>query len=150
MVEVISRMENLGAGVTRYGCTLHGYLDQHEKETFVLPRYLARVRTGNNEEFFFLKNEDERSRFYADTKTLGQRLQVHTEINSMMADTLGYVPDRWLCNWAHALVRDRWGLRAEHKTTTALIAAATLGGSLWWNRGVSGGLWRTVRSWMGC
>jgi len=89
------------------------------------------------------------SRYYPDTKTLGQRLQVHAEINSMMADTLGYVPDRWLSNWAHTLLRDTWGLKPERKSTTALIALFTLGASLWWNRGVSRSLRRTVRSWLG-
>ncbi len=66
VVEVISRLEVLGGGVTRYGCTLASYLDQHDEKTFDLPRYLARVRTGNNEEFFFLKDEDDRSKFYQD------------------------------------------------------------------------------------
>ena len=66
VVEIISRMEVLGAGVTRYGCSLYAYLDQHNHDTFALPRYLARVRTGNSEEFFFLEDEDARSRFYAD------------------------------------------------------------------------------------
>jgi len=88
------------------------------------------------------------SRFYPDTKTLGQRLQVHAEINSMMVDTLGYAPDKWLFNWAHALVQGKMGLKSEKKLTTALIAAASLGAGLWWNREVSGEMWRTVKSWL--
>lgn len=88
------------------------------------------------------------SRFYPDNKTLGQRRQVHTEINAMMRETLGYVPDKWLCNWAHTLLRDTLGFDPAKKYTTVLIAAATLGASVWWNNGVSGSLWRVVKSWL--
>lgn len=88
------------------------------------------------------------SRFYPDTKTLGQRLPVHAEINRMFAETLGQTPDRWLCNWAHTLVRDTWGLDPSKKYATALVAAAALGAALWWNRRVPGSLWRTVKSWL--
>lgn len=88
------------------------------------------------------------SRFYPDNKTLGQRRQVHTEINHMMRDSLGYVPDKWLCNWAHTLLRDTLGFDPAKKYTTVLIAAATLGASVWWNNGVSGSLWRVVKSWL--
>jgi hypothetical protein len=97
--------------------------------------------------FDYLEQKLAGSRFYPDTKTLGQRLQVHTEINSMMADTLGYVPDKWLCNWAHTLLRDKMGFDPAKKYTTVLIAAAALGASLWWNKGISRNLTNIVGSW---
>lgn len=98
--------------------------------------------------FCYIERKLAGSRFYPDTKTLGQRLAVHAEINDMMADTLGRVPDKWLCNWAHALVRDKLGLHSGGKPATALIAAATLGASLWWNKGISKELWSTVKGWV--
>jgi DNA gyrase subunit B len=64
IVEALARLEALGAGVTRYGCALHLYLDQHQPETYALPKYVARVRTGNQEEFRFLTDDDSRVRFY--------------------------------------------------------------------------------------
>jgi DNA gyrase subunit B len=64
IVEALARLEGLGAGVTRYGCALHLYLDQHQPETYALPKYVARVRTGNQEEFRFLTDDDSRVRFY--------------------------------------------------------------------------------------
>lgn len=99
--------------------------------------------------FDYIERKLAGSRFYPDTKTLGQRLAVHTEINSMMAGALGYVPDRWLCNWAHTLLRDKMGFDPAKRYTVALIAAASLGASLWWNKGVSRSLWATVKGWMG-
>ena len=98
--------------------------------------------------FDFIEKKLAGSRLYPDTKTLGQRLPVHREINAMMAATLGSVPDKWLCNWAHALVRDTIGFDPARKSATVLVAVAALSASLWWNKRVSASLWRTVRSWL--
>jgi len=64
IVQILSRMEVVGRGVTRYGCDFATYLDQHHKESQELPRYIARIRTGNVEEFRYLRNDDERSAFH--------------------------------------------------------------------------------------
>lgn len=88
------------------------------------------------------------SRLYAENKTLGFRLAVHTEINAMLFDSLGYVPDKWLCNWAHVLLRDKLGLDPGGRAFGPLTAATSLGASLWWNHAIAPSLWRTVRSWM--
>ncbi len=64
IVEIFSRVETLGHGITRYACQLSTYLDANENGK--LPKYIARVRIGNKEEFKFLFNDDERSRFYVE------------------------------------------------------------------------------------
>jgi DNA gyrase subunit B len=64
LVEALSRLEMVGRGVTRYGCDFASYLDNHDPETYALPRYVARVRTGNEEAFHFLKNDDARTAFH--------------------------------------------------------------------------------------
>ena len=64
IVEILSRLEMIGKGVSRYGCGLAKYLDQHDIQSHALPRYLVRIRTGNSESFKFLKNDEERSEFY--------------------------------------------------------------------------------------
>lgn len=66
VVEMLARLEALGKAVTRYGCALHDYLDQKNPETHQLPQYIARIRTGNDEAFRFLHNDEERSRFYVE------------------------------------------------------------------------------------
>jgi DNA gyrase subunit B len=66
IVESLARLELLGNGVTRYGCPLDTYLDQHDGE--VLPKYLVRIRTGNDEAFRFLKNEEQRVSFIAEER----------------------------------------------------------------------------------
>ena len=66
IVETLSRLETLAAAVTRYGCPWHQYLDQHRKKGHQLPKYLARIRTGNEEDFRFLFDDTARSRFYTE------------------------------------------------------------------------------------
>lgn len=64
LVEALSRLETIGRGVTRYGCDFATYLDQHVEGSYELPRYIVRVRTGNEEEFHFLKDDDGRIAFH--------------------------------------------------------------------------------------
>lgn len=63
-VEAISRIETLGRGVSRYGCPVYSYLDAHDEKTHELPKYIARIRTGNQEEYEFLNTDEDRSSFY--------------------------------------------------------------------------------------
>ena len=63
LVESLAALEKLGAGVTRFGASLADYLDLHDPETHVLPRYVARIREGNKETDEFLADEAARARF---------------------------------------------------------------------------------------
>lgn len=64
LVEMLSRLETLGHGITRYACSLSTYLDTNREGK--LPKYIARVRTGNKEEFKYIFDEDERSKFFVE------------------------------------------------------------------------------------
>ena len=64
LVGILSQLEMLGRGVTRYGCDFATYLDQHQPQTRLLPRYIARIRTGNQEEFRYLINDEARAAFH--------------------------------------------------------------------------------------
>jgi DNA gyrase subunit B len=66
LVDCICKIETLGHGVQRHGCPLGKYLDRHDPDTFELPKYLAKIRIGNVEEFVFLGGDDARAAFYAE------------------------------------------------------------------------------------
>jgi len=59
------------------------------------------LRYGRSTDFYYLRETLAYSRFYADTKTLGQRLAVHCEINEMMKAAFGIAPEKWVLTYAH-------------------------------------------------
>ena len=63
LTDLFLRIEAVGKGINRYGCTLRRLLSHYEEETRSLPRYLARIRTGNEEELRFLKDLESRAGF---------------------------------------------------------------------------------------
>src|SRR5207248_93919 len=68
IVESLAALEKLGTGVTRYGATLAEYLDAHDPATHELPRYIIRVREGNQESHTFLKDETALKQYIAENK----------------------------------------------------------------------------------
>lgn len=84
--------------------------------------------------FAYLQEKLAGSRLYADNKTLSARINVHGEINDMFKRTMGTVPDRWLFNYAHA-VMDSKIKRDEHPSryTLGLIISSAIA-SWRWNR----------------
>jgi len=65
IVEHLAALEKLGTSVTRHGASLPEYLEAHDRETHALPRYLARIRSGNDERHEFLRDEAARAHFVA-------------------------------------------------------------------------------------
>ncbi len=63
IVEIFAQLERIGGAVSRHGGSLGEYLEQYSKDDHTLPRYLARVREGNEETFVFLKSETDRAAF---------------------------------------------------------------------------------------
>ena len=67
IIQSLDQLDHLGRGVTRYGCALTTYLDQQRRDLDrQLPQFLARVRTGNQETYTCLFDDDERARFYTE------------------------------------------------------------------------------------
>ncbi|MEX2044638.1 MAG: DNA gyrase subunit B, partial [Opitutus sp.] len=89
IVENLAALEKLGAGVTRYGASLAEYLDAHDPANHELPRYIIRIRAGNQESHIFLKNETA-LKVYIEANRLNADLTEQTENG---ADTAS-APDR--------------------------------------------------------
>ncbi len=87
IVENLAALEKLGVGVTRYGASLTAYLDQHDRETQALPRYVARLREGNKEWHEFLRDEAARSEFV-------QRNGLDADLDSPEVPTNGVEPTK--------------------------------------------------------
>jgi glycosyltransferase involved in cell wall biosynthesis len=75
------------------------------------------------------------SRLYETNKTLGDRVKVHVEIARMMKRRLGRVPERWIWNYAYAVVDARGADRARiHRHALRLLGALAWGYLRWTGR----------------
>lgn len=87
------------------------------------------------------------SRFYAETKTLGQRLAVHAEINDMLKSHFGRVPNRWLANYAH-VAAEQAGITADDRQRfLATLLWQTAWASVHWNSWPDAELRRWMWEW---
>ena len=89
------------------------------------------------------------SRLHKETKTIASRVKVHSEINTMLRERLGSVPDKWLCNYAHVLLEARNIRRAQRFRFVLGLSVISLYSSLRWNRSISRNMLGTVCRWMG-
>ena len=98
--------------------------------------------------FGYLEEKLAGSRLYADNKTLGSRVKVHAEINTMFKTLFGRVPDRWLYNYAHVLIGDRLGtLIPRPKIIMIELGLRSLMAALRWNHGVTPDMKKVLFSW---
>ena len=87
------------------------------------------------------------SRLHPATKTLGQRVAVHREINRMLKERLGATPDRWLFNYAHAVL-DHWKVPRGTPIFSILVSFLSLLAALRWNGRISPEMRSTAREWI--
>ena len=107
------------------------------------------LRLGERVKFVYLRRRLAGSRMYPDNKTLGSRVPVHREIVEMTKKRLGQPPDRWILNYAHAVV-ETLGVHRSNRLAFAVAASAvSLYASLRWNRRLSSEIVRTTAGWIG-
>lgn len=84
----------------------HGLLDDSLHYCMDYEYWLRLGRAGVK--FGYLEEKLAGSRLYADNKTLGSRVKVHREINEMFKNRFGKTPKRWLKNYAHITMHERF------------------------------------------
>lgn len=87
----------------------YGLLDESLHYCMDYEYWLRLGRSGV--QFAYLEEKLAGSRLYADNKTLGSKVKVHREINEMFQRACKGVPKRWLQNYAHITMHDRFGGR---------------------------------------
>jgi glycosyltransferase involved in cell wall biosynthesis len=104
--------------------------------------------------FGYLQEKLAGSRLYAENKTLGSRVKVHAEINDMLKTLFGKVPDRWLWNYAHAVVEQKLNRSKSPRWFCYLyMRIVAIKAALHWNGRLAPGmkpsligLWRRLRN----
>jgi len=56
ITDLFIEIESIGKGLGRYGCTIQRLFQKLDQQSNSLPRYLARIRTGNEEEIRFFED----------------------------------------------------------------------------------------------
>jgi glycosyltransferase involved in cell wall biosynthesis len=127
--------------VTRFGVLderLHYCLDYE---------YWLRLAVGGAQ-FAYLPQVLAGSRLYAATKTLGSKVEFHREINLMLRERLGRVPERWIFNYAHAVADTKGFSRNDRLRFAVVVSAVSLYAALRWNRGISPTILQTTAQWI--
>jgi glycosyltransferase involved in cell wall biosynthesis len=86
-----------------------GLLDE---SLFYCMDYEYWLRLGATTPFVRINSVLAGSRLYQANKTLGSRVSVHKEINDMLTQKIGTVPDKWIYAYSHA-VTDEKGPRRD-------------------------------------
>jgi glycosyltransferase involved in cell wall biosynthesis len=129
----------------------HGLLDD---DLHYCMDYEFWLRLGKaNVRFAYLEDKLAGSRLYAENKTLGSRVKVHAEINDVLKKKFGKVPERWLWNYAHAVVEEKVD-RSKRPRRFALCIMIVATTAAWrWNGAISPDmrisirdLWRRFRT----
>lgn len=97
--------------------------------------------------FVYLDRKLAGSRMYGENKTLGSRVAVHAEINDMFRSRFGRVPDRWVLNYAHAVVESRIDRSLHPRRFLIALLAQSVWAALRWNRGLSPSMRKDLRAW---
>jgi glycosyltransferase involved in cell wall biosynthesis len=124
----------------------HGLLDETLNYCMDYEYWLRLGAAGVR--FAYLPQKLAGSRLYGDNKTLGARVKVHAEINDMLRWRLKRVPDRWLYNYAHAVVERRYDRKLNPKRFAIEIGLRSLGAAIYWNAKISQDMGRTTLSWV--
>ena len=124
----------------------HGMLDESLRYCMDYEYWLRLGRAGVR--FAYLQEKLAGSRLYTANKTLGARVKVHREINDMLKKMFGRVPDRWLFNYAHAVVGQP-ALKSQNSTFFAIqVSLISILSALRWNWSVSAEMRKTVYAWI--
>ena len=110
--------------------------------------YWVRLALGGVN-FVYLQQVLAGSRLYKEAKTIASRVKVHSEINGMMRERLGRVPDKWLFNYAHVVLETRNVRRTDRFRYILSLSVISLYSSLRWNRSISRNMLGTVSRWIG-
>jgi glycosyltransferase involved in cell wall biosynthesis len=88
------------------------------------------------------------TRLHREAFTVGSRIACHTAINNFMRWHFGKTPDRWIFNYAHAVVETKGFRRSEPFRFALAVSLVSLCASLRWNRSISRKMLQTTGGWI--
>ena len=89
------------------------------------------------------------TRLHDEAFTIRSRIACHAAINNFMRRHCGKTPERWIFNYAHAVVETKGIKRDEPLLFATAVSLVSLYASLRWNHGISRNILQTTRGWVG-
>ena len=124
----------------------HGLLDETLNYCMDYEYWLRLGKAGVR--FAYLEEKLAGSRLYAENKTLAARVEVHKEINDMFKKSFAKVPDRWLFNYAHAVVESKIDRLLHPMRFVIQIWLHTILASFRWNKSISANMYNDIIMWI--
>ncbi|MBV9354378.1 MAG: glycosyltransferase [Chloroflexi bacterium] len=103
---------------------------------------------GRGVRFSYLPELLAATRLHDEAATLAQRIECHVVTNDITRRHLGRTPDKWIFNYAHAVVERDGKHQAGKPWSTYALTAVSLYAALRWNRCVSPSMLRTLGRWL--
>jgi glycosyltransferase involved in cell wall biosynthesis len=124
----------------------HGCVDQKAAPSI---DYEYWVRLGKNGvRFEYLPKLLAATRLHDEAFTIGARIACHKANNNLLRRHLGKTPDRWLFNYAHAVVEAKGFQRSEPFRFAMAVSLVSWYASLRWNHSLSTNVLRTTVGWI--
>lgn len=109
----------------------HGLLDENLRFCMDYEYWLRLGKAGAH--FAYMEEKLAGSRLYAENKTLGSRVKVHAEINDMQKRMFDKVSERWLWNYAHAVVEEKLDRSRSPRWFDLYILIVAMKAAMHWN-----------------
>jgi glycosyltransferase involved in cell wall biosynthesis len=124
----------------------YGVLDETVKYCIDYDYWLRLARGGAS--FAYLPKLLAATRLHGEAATLVHRVACHADINDVTQRHFGRTPDRWLFNYAHAVVENRDNLGRGRSAKTLMLAATAVFAAIRWNHAISAPMLATLSRWI--
>jgi GT2 family glycosyltransferase len=123
-----------------------GPLDKAHKYCVDYEFWIRLARKGAT--FLFVPELFAASRLHDQAKTVASRLECHADINDIMVKHLGYVPARWIANYAHIRAEKMISRSQNELAFLTMLLMHCLLADLRWNRRISPSTLRMISGWI--
>jgi glycosyltransferase involved in cell wall biosynthesis len=108
----------------------YGLLDERRNWCMDYEYWLRLAKKGVN--FQKISKRIAGSRMYLENKTLRARVKVHEEINNVMKEHFGKVPNRWIFNYAHYIADETVNRQKNESEFRKIVGIEALRGFFRW------------------
>jgi glycosyltransferase involved in cell wall biosynthesis len=124
----------------------HGLIDQGAAPSIDYEYWVRLGKKGVR--FEYLPKLLAATRLHDEAFTVGSRVACHVATNDIMRKHFGKTPDRWIFNYAHAVVETKGFRRSEPLRFAMAVSVVSWYASLRWNHSLSGNVLRTTSGWI--